>query len=295
MEKLHEIWQHIVNIFSFKLVNIGSTPLTLSSICLFLLVLFGLLYVSHKITLFLEKKLPRKRLNDNAIYIASKLIRYVLFSLSIIVSIQIIGISLTSLAVIFGFLSVGIGFGLQNITSNFISGVVLLFEQPIKIGDHISVDDVDGYVKEIKIRSTTIQTLDERTIIIPNSHFIESKVTNWSYGSQRLRIKVNIGVSYDSDLDLVMRSLLEVAAEHPDVLDDPKPVVRFVEFGDSSWNLFLAGYVNSISDYYSVTSDLHCSIVHKFRENNIDIPFPQRDLRIIRDDVVDNLPASDQI
>ena len=275
-----KVWIIIKKVLFFKLFIINQTPITIVSITLFLLVLFGLFYISNKIVSLCVKVIPKKRFDDNAVYIISKIVRYILLTLSFVFSLQLIGISLTSMAVMFGFLSVGIGFGLKNITSNFISGIVLLFEQPIKVGDLISINNVEGYVKDIKIRSTIIQTMDDRTIIVPNSYFIESEVTNWSYASQSLRIKINIGVSYDSDLQLVLDALYEVAKEHPDVLKEPEPYIRFVEFGDSALNLFLAVWVKNSDDYYRVKSELHCSIVNKFRKNKIEIPFPQRDLHI---------------
>jgi len=182
--------------------------------------------------------------------------------------------------VVFGFLSVGIGFGLQNITSNFISGLILLFERPIKIGDRVTVGGTEGDVVEIKMRSTVIRSLENISIIVPNSEFVSAQVVNWSHGDKKVRIGINVGVSYQSDLDTVLRTLREVADEHKDVLKTPEPFVRLREFGDSSWNMFMGAWISEPENFYRVRSDLNCAIVRKFRENRVEIPFPQRDLHI---------------
>ena len=193
---------------------------------------------------------------------------------------QFIDIDLSGVAVIFGFLSVGIGFGMQNLTSNFISGLILLFEQHIQVGDRVTVGDTEGNVVEINIRSTTIRSLNNIALIVPNSEFIQSTVTNWSHGDPKTRLEIDIGVSYDSDLDLVIQSLLAVANEHSLLLKDPAPNVWFTSFGDSAWNLQLLVWVDSPKVRRQVTSEINCAIVRKFREHNIESPFPQRDLHV---------------
>jgi len=182
--------------------------------------------------------------------------------------------------VIIGLLSVGIGFGLQNITSNFISGIILLFERPIKIGDRISVGHTEGDVTAINMRSTTIRSLNNISIIVPNTEFISSQVINWSHGDPKVRLDVQVGVSYHSDLDAVIRALREVAEESPTVLKNPVPDVLFSGFGDSSWNMELRVWLQDPKTYYSTRSEINCAIVHKFRQYGIEIPYPQRDLHV---------------
>jgi small-conductance mechanosensitive channel len=196
------------------------------------------------------------------------------------VRLPIVGIDLSGLAVIVGLLSVGIGFGLQNITSNFISGLILLFERPIKIGDRITVGHTEGDVIAINMRSTTIRSLNNISIIVPNSEFVSSQVINWSHGDPKVRLDVHVGVSYHSDLDAVIQALREVAEESPSVLKNPEADVLFSGFGDSSWNMELRVWLEDPKKYYLTRSEINCAIVHKFREYGIEIPYPQRDLHV---------------
>lgn len=181
---------------------------------------------------------------------------------------------------IFGFLSVGIGFGLQNLTSNFISGIILLFEQHIRVGDRVTVGGTEGDVVEINIRSTTIRTLNNIAIVVPNSEFISSSVVNWLHGDPKTRLEIDVGVSYDSDLETVKACLLEAASEEEEILTSPKPEVLLVSFGDSAWDMRLWAWVASPKGRFLVQSRINCSIVNKFRERGVEIPFPQRDLHI---------------
>ena len=266
----------IVNV---KLMDINGTSLTISSLLIFLLIFILLMLLSSILTRIIDAKLlTRLRIDIGLQYALRRMIRYTLVIVSAIFSFQFIGIDFTGLAVIFGFLSVGIGFGLRNITSNFVSGLILLIERPIKVGDRITVGDTEGEIQSINMRATTVQTVDDITIIVPNSQLIESQVTNWSFGNRRRRVRIPVGVSYNSDLDAVIQAMLAVANENEKVLEDPPPVVRFVEFGDSAWNLFLGVWIADNRDYYVVKSAINCAIVHKFREHNIEIPFPQRDV-----------------
>jgi small-conductance mechanosensitive channel len=166
------------------------------------------------------------------------------------------------------------------VTSNFIAGLILLFERPIKVGDRVTVGHTEGNVIAINMRSTTIRSLNNISIIVPNSEFVSSQVINWSHGDPKVRLVVDVGVSYNSDLDKVIRSLHEVAEESPNVLKHPEPDVLFSSFGDSSWNMKLRVWLENPENYYKILSDINCAIVRKFRENNIEIPFPQRDLHV---------------
>jgi small-conductance mechanosensitive channel len=223
---------------------------------------------------------PRYKLDQGIQLAILKVLHYLMVGLGIIVAVQTIGLNLTSLAVVFGLLSVGIGFGLQNIVSNFISGLIILFERPIKIGDQITIGDVLGKVSNISLRATLIRTFDNVSIIVPNSEFITSQVINWSHRDPKIRIHVKVGVAYGSDVPLVINSLLEVAKNHPKVLEDPAPKVWFNEFGDSSLNFDLLAWIPSPKNRPDVISDLNKGIDDIFRKNNIQIPFPQRDLHI---------------
>lgn len=279
--ELKDIYQMLKAALQFQLFTLNQTPVTLMSIVLFLGIFIILFTISGYIVRALRSKvLPRFHLEESIIYNISRVIHYTLLIMSAAFAFQFIGIDFSGLVVVFGFLSVGIGFGLQNITSNFISGLILLFERPIKIGDRVTVGGTEGDVVEIKMRSTVIRSLNNISIIVPNSEFVSAQVVNWSHGDPRVRVEIHVGVSYKSDLQTVLRCLREVADEHDSVLKDPKPFVRLMEFGDSSWNMFLGAWIRDPGNYYQIRSELNCAIVEKFRNNDVEIPFPQRDLHI---------------
>jgi small-conductance mechanosensitive channel len=208
---------------------------------------------------------------------------YVLITLAILVGLGISGVDFSNLAIIAGALSVGIGFGLQNIVNNFVSGLILLFERPIKTGDWVVVGNTEGYVKRIRIRSTQIQTFDRADVIVPNSELISNQVTNWMLYDMRGRVRVPVGVAYGSDTDRVKAILLQVAEENPNVITDGTtsgPQVLFREFGDSALAFELRCYIHNIDERVRVVSDLNFAIDRAFREAGIEIPFPQRDLHM---------------
>lgn len=203
--------------------------------------------------------------------------------LAVVVALGMAGIDFANIALIAGALSVGIGFGLQNIVNNFISGLILLFERPIKTGDWIVVGNTEGYVKRIRIRSTQIQTFDRADVIVPNAELISGQVTNWMLSDTTGRARIPIGVAYGSDVEKVKRILLKIADDHPDVLTDgsaPAPFVLFREFADSSLNFELRCHIRNIDNRLRVISEINFAIDKAFREEGITIPFPQRDLHI---------------
>ncbi len=216
---------------------------------------------------------------------------YLFVALAFFIGLSVAGFEFQNLAIIAGALSVGIGFGLQNIVNNFISGLILLFERPIKTGDWIVVGDTEGYVKRIRIRSTQIQTFDRADVIVPNSELISSQVTNWMLKDERGRLRLSVGVAYGSDTDQVREILERIASEHPRVVTDgslPKPRVLFRGFGDSSLDFELRAFIRNIDERLGVISDLNFAIDKAFREAGIEIPFPQRDIHV-RD--MPNAPA----
>jgi small-conductance mechanosensitive channel len=263
------------------LVTINQTPITPASLIIFTVIILAAIFVTRIFTrLVFDRILKKFNLKDGVRYTLRRLTEYTLHLVGIIIAFQFVGIDLSGLAVIFGLLSVGIGFGLQNVTANFVAGLVLLFERPIKIGDRVTVGDVEGDVEEISMRATRIRTLNNISIIVPNSQFTSSNIVNWSYGDLRVRLDVEVGVSYASDLELVLQSLKEVALENPKVLKDPEPDVLFRDFGDSSWNMRLRLWIDNPQGHHQIRSDINCAIVRKFREKGIEIPFPQRDLHV---------------
>ncbi len=279
--KISDILLIIDKVLHYKLFDLNKTPVTLSSLVMFLIVL-ALFYIASKLLnrLLVSKILPHLNIERGMQYTLQRINHYIIMIIGAIVAFQFVGINLSGLAVIFGLLSVGIGFGLQNVTSNFVAGIILLFERPIKIGDRVTIGDTQGDVTAINMRATTVRSLNNISIIVPNSQFISSQVINWSHGDPTIRLDVPVGVSYESDLDTVLRSLHEVARENENVLDKPEPDVIFLNFGDSAWNMELRVWLKDPYHYYQMLSEINCAIVRKFRENNVEVPFPQRDLHL---------------
>ena len=207
---------------------------------------------------------------------------YVGIAIAILVALSIAGVEFANLAIIAGALSVGIGFGLQNIVNNFVSGLILLVERPIRTGDWIVVGSTEGYVKKISIRSTQIQTFDRADVIVPNSELISGQVTNWMLSDPWGRVRVPVGVAYGSDTAKVMQILVEVANKHPQVMNNypgvPDPRALFLGFGDSSLDFELRCVIRDVDRRLQTKSDLNLAIDAAFREAGIEIPFPQRDL-----------------
>ncbi len=208
---------------------------------------------------------------------------YTGFIIALLVGLTLAGVSFQGLAIIAGALSLGIGFGLQNIVNNFVSGLILLFERPIKSGDYISVGEIEGFVKQIRIRSTELETQENRNVIVPNSELIATQVTNWVLRDPIGRLGIKVGVAYGSDTAKVRKILMEVATAHPEVITKgrkPAPAALFKGFGDSSLDFELRAWIHNIERRYHVTSDLNFAIDTAFRENGVEIPFPQRDLHV---------------
>lgn len=274
--------QFVETIFRLPLFKVNDTPITIFSLVILIAVLVINVFFARFSARILKSKILRRFDIDQAVtFTLAKLLQYVMIVLGSIFAFQFIGIDLSGLTVIFGLLSVGIGFGLQNLTSNFISGLIVLFERPIAVGDRIIVNNMEGDVEDINIRATTIVTVDNQRIIVPNENFISSSVTNLSHGDSRLRLNINVGVSYGSDVDLVKKALLEVADENTRVLKNPKSMVQFLAFGDSSLDFQLWAWIDDAKNHPFIRTELNTAIFKKFTEYQIQIPFPQRDLHII--------------
>ena len=227
------------------------------------------------------KVYEKAQLEQGARHAISSGITYFIIGVAALIGLNIAGIPLRSLTIFAGAFGIGLGFGMQNIINNLVSGIIIFFEKPIKIGDVITLDkELAGKVEKISIRSTVLKTFDRKTVVVPNSKFLESNVVNWIHGGDMLlRSKIGVGVAYGSDTELVKSCLLNVMDSHPDIKKDPAPIVRFAEFGESSLNFELYFWAH-ISDRWMAISDLNFAIDKMFRENNIEIPFPQRDLYI---------------
>lgn len=287
----------ILNYNIFALGDAKITPLSIIYLGLLTILLF---YLSNKLrNLLIDRALKHTTLDVGARQAIGTITRYLLLFFGLLIILQTVGINLTTLNVVAGAVGIGVGFGLQNIASNFISGLIILTERPVKAGDRIVIGDVDGMVVSIGARSTKVKTNDDITIIVPNSKFISENVINWSYDDKKVRFHVPVGVAYDSDVEQVKKSLLKVARENSDVLETPEPSVRLVKFDDSA--LFMELWVWSESRLQSKSvlfSDLNFAILDEFRRNNIEIPFPQTDLNIrngqfeLKDKMISNVSQS---
>ena len=277
-----EIFDQVKKFLSFHLFEIGNSSITLWTLLYFIFLAWLLFYLTAK----LRKWIVYKILSDSKIDLGVRLavgtiIRYGVLVFGLVIVMQTVGINLSTLTVLAGALGVGIGFGLQNITNNFVSGIIILFERPIKVGDRIQVGDVNGDVISISMRSTTVVTNDNISVIVPNSEFISSRVINWSHNDRNVRFNIPVGVAYKEDPEKVKQILLEVADKDEGVLKSPKPDVLFVEFGNSSLNFNLRIWTNSyITTPAILQSKLYFEIFKKFKEAGIEIPFPQRDMHI---------------
>lgn len=262
-------------------IPIGNYSVSISAILQLMIWVFIVLFLSRALKKFLKYRLLVKLgIDEGNREAMATIISYSSSMLGLIIVLQSTGFNLGSLLVLAGGLGVGIGFGLQEVTRNFISGLTLLIERKLKVGDFIEFDGMSGYVKEVSLRSTLIRTRDGGDVVVPNSKIVENKVLNWSYDSFHARIQIPVGVAYNSDTVLVTETLLNAAYMEPAVLHDPPPKVMFKSFGDNALNFELWVWVNRIDREPFIRSSLNFIIEHNLRQNQITVPFPQRDLWI---------------
>lgn len=269
--------------FTTRLFGIGETPISLKTILLIIVFIVLVVWFARATRKFLEEKLlVETRMDRGQAQAISTGVNYLMVLIGFIIGLRFAGIDLSALAVIAGAVGIGIGFGLQNIANNFVSGLIILVERPIQVGDRVELGNIRGDVVKINARSTTILTNDNIAVIVPNSNFISSTVINWSHlGDRRVRLAIKVGAAYGSDVRLVEKALLEAAHEHPHVLKDPAPSVRFMEFGDSALNFELRVWTVKLTNKPNLLrSDLNFIIFEKFKKNNIAIPYPQQDLHL---------------
>jgi len=291
--------------FTVTAVNAAGIPLAwtaplpainLSLVQIFLLValLVAVFWFSSGTKRFLfNRLLAQSGLDRSLQYAIAQVVSNIVLVVGIFIVLENTGIHLAALAVFAGAVGVGVGFGLQNIASNFISGLVILAERPITIGDRVEVAGIAGQVEHIRARSTIIRTNDNIMMILPNTKFIDSPVTNWTYGDRRVRFRIPVGVAYGSDVTKVQKALLAVAQDNPHTLKEPAPSVFLEQFGENSIDFKLIVWSSEMSARPSrYRSELNFAIAEKFREVGIEFPFPQRDVHI-RDGVlkVENVTA----
>lgn len=257
-------------------VTIGGVTISFSDLLVALVIFAAILLLTRLCQRVLRSQvLPQTGFDSGVQNSLSAGFGYIGVILAMVFGISALGVDLSNIALIAGALSVGIGFGLQTVVSNFVSGIILLIERPIKVGDWVMVGGNEGTVKQITVRSTELQTFQRASVIIPNSDFISTSVTNWTHKDHYGRIEVAVGVAYGSDVEKVRQVLLDCAEKHERVLTSPEPQVLFLNFGASSLDFELRCFTSEVSYRLSISSDLRFAIDKAFREAGIEIPFPQ--------------------
>ncbi len=274
---LNEAITGILN-FGFMVFNLRISPGFFLTV---ILVIYGAFLASKGIqTLLLNRVLPRYGAAKGVQLSITRLAHYGILTLGFLIMLRVLGFELNQLALIGGALGVGIGFGLQAIVNNFASGLILLFERPIKVGDTIQIGSEIGEVQKLGLRATIIQTFDNAEIVVPNSDLITGQVTNWTLGERKMRVRVPVGVAYGTDVGSVLKILLDCATANPMVLSTPKPTAFFLAFGASSLDFEVRVWISEVLDKIQVLSDLNQAIESEFASKNIEIPFPQTDLHL---------------
>lgn len=282
MDGMTDWIRKIMDALDIPLFKMGDATFTLWMLIYLILATVVLAVAASALNKLIAYRLLAKSRLDLGVRVAvGSMVKYLLLVVGFVVILQTAGINLSSLTILLGALGVGIGFGLQNITNNFVSGLIILLERPVKVGDRIEVGDVAGDVVDISMRATTIITNDNISIIVPNSEFISGTVINWSHTDRSVRFNFPVGVAYREDPEVVRKVLLEIALNNSGVLKDPKPDVLFSEFSDSAMKFNLRVWTRDYINRPGVLkSQLYYEIARRFREKGIEIPLPQRDVRI---------------
>ena len=262
-------------------IQVGGINFSLRAILLAVLmfvIVLGLMRFFQR--MLSTRVLPNTKLDQGLQHSVSAIFGYAGICLAVLMAISAAGMDLSNLAIIAGAISVGIGFGMQSIVNNFVSGLILLVERPIKVGDWIVVGADQGFVKDIRVRATEIETFDRSSIVIPNSELISNRVLNWTLKERSGRGIIKIGVSYGSDVEKVREILLEMADKRREILSYPAPQVVFMDFGHSSLDFELRYFLRDIGDVLAVASSIRFELVQRFRDEGVEVPFPQRDLNL---------------
>jgi small-conductance mechanosensitive channel len=274
-------WEQLKVLLTRPVLPVGSSGVSLGVLLQLIVMAALLFYLTSRLRKWLVRKLETgTKLDASGRQAVGSIFSYVTLIAGLILILEAVGIDMTGLSVLAGGLGIGLGFGLQNIANNLVSGLIVLLERPVKIGDRIEVAGTEGKVVEIRARGTIVLTNDNIAIIIPNSRFITEEVVNWSYSDTKVRFRVPVQVSYDSDARQVERILLDVARANADVLAEPPPAVRLLEFGDNGLQFELRAWsMTLLQQKGKLVSDLNFAILEAFRANGIQIPLPQRDVR----------------
>mgnify|MGYP000852345532 FL=1 len=269
----------IKEILNFKIIDGKEIDITIGTIALLVVVLITTGLILKAIRIFLTRKLPKEEKNKFISFF--QFIRYIVFIFAFIFALDVSGVDMSVLLTASAALLVGLGFALQQLFQDIISGILIIIDQSLHVGDIVEVDGRVGKVLEIKLRTTRVVTRNNRVMVIPNHKFMLDTLFNWTQNSFTNREQVNVGVAYGSDVQLVKQLLLQCAEETPEVVKEPKPIVLFEDFADSSLNFSLYFYVDNGMNSPGIQSDLRFRIDAAFRANKVSIPFPQRDIHVI--------------
>jgi len=273
---------NILDRFSFE-VGTGERveEISLRTLVYVIATIFGATFAAKNLPSFLELLiLSRTSLDSGARYAMTTIFRYIVITIATIAVLNLLLIPWTQLGWLLAAASVGLGFGMQEIVANFVCGLILLVERPVRVGDIVTIDDTTGVVSRIQMRATTVTNWDRKEFIVPNKTLITDKLLNWSLTNVVNRVTIEVGVDYASDTDAVQAILVRIADEHPDVMDDPAPLINFDTFGDSSLNFVMRFYLANLDRRLMVIHEINNIILKEFRAANISIPFPQRDVHM---------------
>jgi small-conductance mechanosensitive channel len=262
-------------------LTLGALSLSLGDVLAFVLTVYIAYHLSSAVQFVLaEDVFPRLSLRPGLPYALTSLTKYAIGFVGFLLALLALGVNLDRVTVLGGALGVGVGFGLQNIVNNFVSGLIVLFERPVRVGDAVQIGDVQGEVRRIGIRSTTVRSWEGAEVIVPNSQLVADRVTNWTPFDQRRRLEIRVNVAYGSAPDKVLQVLTEVAQGHPDVASTPAPLALFLGFGDSALQFQLFAWTSRLDRYGAIKSELGIAVYAAFREAGFSIPFPQQEIRI---------------
>ncbi|MCG9697699.1 mechanosensitive ion channel domain-containing protein [Shewanella sp. Isolate11] len=275
-------WQEIEDLLSYVLFTYGESPITVSQVLQVPLLLWLAWFVVTRIAKLIRKALQVRKVAPDAIHLFLRIYLVIAIAIILVTTLDILNIPIKAFAFVSGAIAIGVGFGAQNIINNFISGWILMWERPIRIGDFLEIGDTKGVVESINTRSTLIRRNDGVHMLVPNSQLLENTVTNWTLIDDRLRTSVSVGVAYGSDVKLVSKLVEQALLDQQEVMRTPEPVVLFSDFGDNA--LAFDGifwiHANTETDTRKIRSNIRFRIYELFDENEVVIAFPQRDIHL---------------
>jgi potassium efflux system protein len=262
-------------------LEVGALHISLGNVTAFLITVWVAFLLSRFLRFILEEDVyPRANLARGVPYAVSTMLHYAILLVGFLFAVAAMGIDMTKFTILAGAFGVGLGFGLQNIVNNFVSGLILLFERPVNVGDMVQVGEREGVLRRIGMRASVIRTLEGSEVIVPNGQLISEEVLNWTLSDQQRRLEIPVGVAYGTDPERVIELLTEVGSKHPDIMREPPPDTLFVGFGESALNFQLRAWTNRFEKWVVIRSELTIGVNAALRDAGISIPFPQRDLHI---------------